>query len=156
MCLRSRDSIRRACASGIYSDTGPDRRVSSRAGGYSSRLLPLIEWEPTEDGNVRVLNDTSDYYRYFDATPHAEFLYSCVKRTIEEDLPRETDYLRRYDEFRRSVEGIVDMPANTNDLLFQFLRQNGGKLSKRACEKEFAKLNESEVARIEEVYKRVF
>ena len=61
---------------------------------YSRRLLPLIQWEPTADGNVKVLNDTADYYRFFDATPHAEFLYSRVKKTIEEDLPRETDFLR--------------------------------------------------------------
>ncbi len=43
---------------------------------YSRRLLPLIHWEPTADGNVHVLNDTVDYYRFFDATPHAEFLYA--------------------------------------------------------------------------------
>ena len=56
---------------------------------YSRRLLPLIEWEPTPEFNVRVLNDTGDFYRYFDATPHAEFLYACVQKTIEEDLPAE-------------------------------------------------------------------
>jgi hypothetical protein len=32
---------------------------------YSSALLPLIDWRPTADGNVRVLADTADYYRYF-------------------------------------------------------------------------------------------
>lgn len=63
---------------------------------YSSRLLPLIQWEPTSDGNIRILNDTADFYRYFDATPHAEFLYGCVERTINENLPREADFLRRY------------------------------------------------------------
>ena len=54
---------------------------------YSQRLLPLIKWKPTKDGNVEVLNDTADFYRYFDATPQAEFLYSCVRKTVEEDLP---------------------------------------------------------------------
>ena len=67
---------------------------------YSGRLLPLIEWEPTENFNVRVLNDTGDFYRFFDATPHAEFLYAWVRKTIEEDLPDETNFLRRYDAFR--------------------------------------------------------
>jgi Fic family protein len=46
---------------------------------YSQRLLPLIKWRPTRDGNVEILNDTADFYRYFDATPQAEFLYSCIK-----------------------------------------------------------------------------
>ena len=57
---------------------------------YSKRLLPVIDWEPTRDGNVHVKNDTADFYGFFDETPHAEFLYACVKKTIEEDVPRET------------------------------------------------------------------
>ena len=40
---------------------------------YSSRLLPCVQWEATQKGNVKVLNDTGDFYRFFDATPHAEF-----------------------------------------------------------------------------------
>ncbi len=55
---------------------------------YSTRVLPLIQWEPTTKGNVHVLNDTADAYRFFDATPHAEFLYECVERTIETHLLR--------------------------------------------------------------------
>jgi len=123
---------------------------------YSRRLLHLIQWEPTADGNVKVLNDTADYYRFFDATPHAEFLYSCVKKTIEEDLPRETDFLHRYDQFRARIEEIIDMPARTSDLLFQFLRQNGGKLSKRARENEFAKMTDPEVTTAEQAYATAF
>ncbi|MEX2528895.1 MAG: Fic family protein [Gemmatimonadota bacterium] len=120
---------------------------------YSERLLPLVRWEPTENFNVRVLNDTQDFYRFFDATPHAEFLYACVRRTIEHDLPYETDFLRRYDEFRRGVATMIDMPAGTIDLLFRFLRQNDGTLSNRAREKEFAALTDEETRRIETIYK---
>ena len=87
-----------------------------------------------------MLNDTADFYRYFDATPQAEFLYGCVRKTVEEDLPEETDYLQRYDAFKARVEAIIDMPDRTIDLLFRMLRQNKGRLSKRAREKEFAKL----------------
>src|ERR1700730_11860855 len=121
-----------------------------------ARLLPLIEWEPTDKGNVRVLNDTGDYYRFFDATPHAEFLYECVERTIEVDLPAETSFLKGYDSFRRQVEDLVDMPDNTVDLLFRFLRQNDGRLSRRAREREFAELTEDEVAKIDAAYAKAF
>ena len=31
-------------------------------------LMPFIEWQPTPDRNVEVLNDTADLYRYFDCT----------------------------------------------------------------------------------------
>jgi Fic/DOC family protein len=124
--------------------------------GYSRRLLPAIEWEPTADGNVNVRNDTADFYRFFDATPHAEFLYACVQKTIEVDLPQETTFLRRYDAFRARVEAIIDMPDNTVDLLFRFIRQNGGKLSKRAREREFVRLTDAEVTSAEAAYETIF
>ena len=54
---------------------------------HSIPLLSAIEWEPTEKGNVKILNDTCDFYRYFDATQYAEFLYSCIHRAIKSDIP---------------------------------------------------------------------
>lgn len=123
---------------------------------YSKRLLPHVQWEPTESYNVRVLNDTADFYRYFDATPHAEFLYACVQQTIEHDIPQETDFLRRYDEFRLRIEGMIEMPASKIDLLFRYLKQNEGVLSKRAREQEFAALTGTEAARIEAIYRDAF
>lgn len=123
---------------------------------YSQRLLPVVDWRPTPVFNVEVLNDTSDFYRYFDATPHAEFLYGCVQKTVEVDLPAETTFLRAYDAFRTSVEAIVDMPEPTLDLLFRFLRQHDGTLSGRARHKEFAALRDDEVARVEAIYAASF
>jgi hypothetical protein len=90
------------------------------------------------------------------STLHAEFLYECVERTIEVDLPAETGFLKGYDSFRRQVEDIVDMPDTTVDLLFRFLRQNDGRLSRRAREREFAELTEDEVAKIEATYAKSF
>lgn len=123
---------------------------------YSARVLPLIEWRPTADGNIEVLNETADYYRYFDATPQAEFLYACVRKTVEEDLPQETDYLHRFDAFKAHVEAIVDMPDRTVDLLFRMLRQNQGRLSQRAREREFARLTSREAEQIEEAFRAAF
>jgi hypothetical protein len=123
---------------------------------YSQRLLPLIEWEPTESFNVRVLNDTGDFYRFFDATPQAEFLYACVQQTIEHDLPSETAFLRRYDQFRRQIDALIDLPDNIIDLLFRFLHQNDGRLSNRAREREFKQLTEKEAEHIEAIYRDTF
>jgi hypothetical protein len=123
---------------------------------YSGRLLPLITWEPTDSFNIRVLNDTGDFYRFFDATPQAEFLYACVQKTIEEDLPHETDFLRRYDEFRGEIEAFLDMPERTVDMLFRFLHQNEGRLSRRAREKEFNALTDTETKQIEAIYGTIF
>lgn len=123
---------------------------------YSGRLLPQVKWEPTAKGNVKVLNDTGDFYRFFDATPHAEFLYGCVRQTIEQDLPNEAKYLQTFDTFRAGVENMIDMPERTLHNLFGFLKQNGGRLSKRARESEFSALTADEVARIEELYRAAF
>jgi hypothetical protein len=123
---------------------------------YSSRLLPLVQWESTERGNVKVLNDTADFYRFFDATPHAEFLYACVRKTIDEDLPDETSFLKNFDQFRAGIENMIDMPQRTLNNLFGFLRQNNGQLSKRAQENEFAELTAEEIRQIEELYRASF
>ncbi len=122
---------------------------------YSRRLLPLVRWQSTDRGNVAVLNDTADFYRYFDATPHAEFLFECVARTIDVDLPAETAFLRIYDAFKIEVQQMIDMPDRLLDLLFRFLRQNEGRLSKRARDKEFSALSDAEAARIETIYAEI-
>jgi hypothetical protein len=37
---------------------------------------------------LRPQNGAADFHRFFDATPLAEFLYACVARTIDVDLPK--------------------------------------------------------------------
>lgn len=123
--------------------------------GYSSRLLPFIDWEPTAHNNVHVINETDTFYRFFDATPHGEFLYSCVERTISIDLLEEAQFLQRYDRFKEEVAEIVEMPSVTIDLLFRFLKQNGGKLSRRARDREFKELTDEEAVSLEEIYFRL-
>ena len=48
------------------------------------------------------------------------------------------------------------MPDGTLDLLFRFLRQNKGVLSKRARERKFAALTDDEVTEIEASYHGAF
>jgi Fic family protein len=123
---------------------------------YSHSLLDFIEWEKTKSNNVEILNDTIDFYRYFDATKQAEFLYDCVNDTIENVIPQEVDYLQKYDEMKSYLDDIFQMPDKTVALLIRFLDQNNGKLSKRALEKEFSVLTEEEVKEIEEHYQSYF
>jgi hypothetical protein len=42
---------------------------------YSHPILNFIDWKPSKNNNVEIFNDTIDYYRYFDATTQAEFLF---------------------------------------------------------------------------------
>ena len=123
---------------------------------YSISLLDFIEWEETKDYNVEVTNETIDFYRYFDATKQVEFLYDCVIETIEHIIPKEVDYLTKYDTFKKDIEDEYEMPDKLIALLNLFLEQNNGKLSKRARAKEFELLSDEEVQRIEETYREIF
>jgi Fic family protein len=123
---------------------------------YSEPLLDFIEWEKTKNNNVAVLNETIDYYRYFDATRQAEFLYDCVNETIERLIPEEVAYLQKYDEMKRYLDDVFQMPDSMVAMLMRFLEQNDGKLSKRARENEFIMLTEDEVKDIEYRFKNLF
>ncbi len=123
---------------------------------YSHPRLELINWRPTEKGNVEVLNDTINLYRFFDATQQAEFLYQCIKETVEKTLPEEVDYLKKYDEMKHFVKNYIDMPDRLIDLLIRFLYQENGTLSKRAKRKEFSSLTEEEIKILERKYADVF
>ncbi len=124
--------------------------------GHSGPLMPCINWRPTADRNVEVFNDTADLYRYFDCTAEAEFLYACVARTVEHDLPEEIDHLRRHDKAQRRIMEAVEMPDRLARDLIMFLRQNDGKLPKRRREREFVALSDDEVAHIEAICEEVF
>jgi Fic family protein len=122
----------------------------------SRPLLDFIKWKPTPKHNVEVLNETADYYRYFDATKLAEFLYECVQDTIDNIIPAEVRYLQKYDEMKRYIDDQYEMPDQMVALLVRFLEQNDGKLSKRAKTSEFKELSDDEVIVIENKYTEIF
>ena len=140
--------------SSVMLDQIDDYRRTLQA--HSMPLMDFIKWRPTADHNVEVQNDTADLYRYFDCTEQAEFLYACVQRTVEHDLPREIDYLRRHDEAMARITEMIDMPDRLAQNLILFIRQNNGKLSKRKREKEFSDLTDEEVQALENIVLLVF
>jgi hypothetical protein len=133
--------------SSVMLDRMDDYRTTLQA--HSGPLMPYIEWRATPERNVEVLNQTADLYRYFDCTEQAEFLYACVRRTVEQDLPREIDYLLRNDDAIRRIMDAVEMPDRVAENLVMFIRQNNGTLSKKRREGDFKNLRDDEVALIE-------
>lgn len=122
---------------------------------YSIPLLDFIQWKKTKDNNIEVLNETIDYYRYWDATPFAEFLFDCVNYTIEKIIPEEVDYLQKYDEMKSWLDENFEMPDKMVALLIRFLEQNNGFLSERARKKEFSALNGEEIKQIEKKFREI-
>jgi hypothetical protein len=129
-----------------------DYRETLRA--HSGPLMNFIDWRPTPERNVEVINDTADLYRYFDCTETAEFLYSYVERTVEHDLSREIE--RRHDEAMHRIMDTVEMADRLAEDLVMFMRQNQGNLGKKRRENEFAKLTDDEIASIEAIVREAF
>ena len=77
-------------------------------------------------------------------------------RTVEQDLPREIDYLRRHDEAIRRIMDAVEMPDRLAENLVMFIRQNNGTLSEKRREGEFKKLRDDEVSLIEGIVRDAF
>ncbi len=116
---------------------------------HSGPLMRFISWRALPDGNVEVTNDTSDLYRYYDCTDETEFLYDCILQTIEFDLPREIDYLKRHDDLVRRIINAFEFPGRTAEDIIMLIRRNGGVFPKERRKKEFARLTETEVPTLE-------
>ena len=59
---------------------------------------------------------------YFDAAKQAEFLYECVNDTIDNVIPKEVEYLQKYDEMKRYLDDDFKMPTRTQ--LYSFVSWN--------------------------------
>ncbi len=121
---------------------------------HTKPLMSMIEWKETQNGNVEILNETIDLYRFFNATESCEFIYEAVKKVIKETLPSELNYLNAFDRASLAINNIVAMPNNMVKMLITFMVQNGGKLSKRKREKYFELLSDDEIGLIEKIIRR--
>lgn len=121
---------------------------------YSTSTLPSIDWEPSMDENVRVLNDTAYLYRYFDATRQAEYLVDRIERTIRFSLPAELAYLHRFDDAKRRLASIIDMPDRLASLFIQFCIQNDGRLSSGKREDYFPEVSDDEIGKMEDAVRQ--
>jgi hypothetical protein len=97
---------------------------------------------------LTVHNETAELYRFWDATPFAEYLYGCVAAAIRQDLREEIGFLRMFDEAVQQTMNIVDMPDRRASLLVRLIVQNNGWLSGNKRE-QFAELSDKEVRAIE-------
>ena len=55
------------------------------------------------------------YFRYFDVTEQASFLFDALERTVEEDLPAEIAFLLGFDRARRELNSLADWPSRAGN-----------------------------------------
>ncbi len=120
---------------------------------FSRPLAAFIEWHWGQKEEIVVENDTSDLYRYFDATRFAEYLYDRVTDTVRRDLQEELSFVARYDRALRETRAVLEMPDKKASLFVRLVLENNGKLSK-AKRALFAELSDDEVADLEGAVQR--
>jgi len=96
------------------------------------------------------------YFRFFDATEQASFLYWALERTIEHDLEEEITFLLGFDAARARLTRLVDWPAHSLDLFVHLVHQNGGTLSKTKRQSHFSWMTDDEARRFETVVAEAF
>jgi Fic/DOC family len=122
---------------------------------FSRQVLKLTSYEPTVPTAPATGNDAV-YFRYFDATEQACFLYDALERTVEHDLDEEISFLLGFDRARAALSTIADWPAHSLETFIRVVRQNGGRLSINKRKAHFDWMTEEEIARFERIVERAF
>jgi len=117
---------------------------------FSRPLMALVEYSLDKGGRMTVQNDTARWYSYVDMTPQAEALFRFIQQTIDTELVEQLVFLANYDETKRAIQEIVDMPDREIDLFIRYCLQNNGRLSARKRASHFDSLSEDEIARMEQ------
>jgi len=120
---------------------------------FSKPLLQLIDYRLDEMGQMTVYSDSACWYQYIDMTSQAEALSAFVTQTIEEELVQELTFLANYDNTKKTIQDIIDMPDRLIDLFVQFCLQNNGSLSTRKRSDHFDFLTDEELVAMEQAVK---
>lgn len=124
---------------------------------YSKPLMQRVRYDKGEDGSITITNprEVEGYFRYPDLTDHCIYLLETIHATLEQDMPDELTFLQRYDEAKKELQRIVDMPDRDINLMLVFLHQNKGIFPSRRRDR-FAKLTDEEITRMQKAYRRIY
>jgi hypothetical protein len=124
---------------------------------YSKALMQRVRYQREEDATISITNleQIEGYYRYPDLTEQCVYLLETIHATLAEDMPEELLFIQRYDEAKKELQNIVDMPDQDINMMLTFLHQNKGVFPKRRRER-FSKLTDEEIAQMQSAYQTVF
>lgn len=124
---------------------------------YSKPLMQRVRYDKALQEEVVISNEREmeGYFRYPDLTDQCIYLVRTLLATIEEDMPGELLFIHCYDEAKKAVQHIVDMPDKKINQMLLFLHQNKGTFPKRRRE-HFRELTDAEIERMQRAYRQVF
>ena len=117
---------------------------------FSKHVRQHTEYSPDVPDTPATGNDAV-YFRYFDATEQAEFLYRVLERTVEEDLQQEINFLLGFDRACQQLNQLLDWPNHSLELFVRVVHQNNDALSKTKQQSHFSWMTESEVSEAEAI-----
>ena len=122
---------------------------------FSKTVRERTVYNPDLPRKSAVGNDAI-YFRYFDATEQAEFLYQALERTVEEDLQKEIEFLLGFDIACMKLNQQLDWPGHEMELFVQVVHQNSGNLSKAKRKSHFAWMKPEEISDAETIVREAF
>lgn len=122
---------------------------------FSKPLVARTEYNP-DTPNVPATGNDATFFKYFDATEQASFLYKSLENTVENDLQNEIAFLIGFDKARSQLNGLFDWPPHSLDLFIRLVHQNNYELSKTKKQSHFEWLSDDEVAVFKNLIKEAF
>jgi len=125
--------------------------------GYFKPLMQRIRFAKKDNGEIEVTNsdEIEGYFRYPDLTDQCIYLAETIHVTLAEDMPNELIFIQRYDEVKKAIQHIVDMPDAVINRMILFLHQNKGIFPNRRRE-QFAMLTDDEINKMQAVFRVIF
>jgi len=114
-------------------------------------VLPLIDFIAHDNTSIQVLNETVDFYRYFDATRMVEYLFGCIDITIDCELKVELETVSAFAHARKAIDAAFDLPEKQKNLFLKLCWQGKGKLSKAKRRSHFAIFDDAELDAMEQL-----
>jgi len=115
---------------------------------FSRPLKQHTQYSP-DTPEIPAIGNDAVYFRYFDATEQAGFLYKALERTVEVDLQQEIDFLLGFDRACKALNTMLDWPEHSLELFVRVVHQNGGTLSKGKRKSHFEWMTDSEIEQAE-------
>ena len=122
---------------------------------FSRPVNALTTYDP-ELPQQQARGNDARYFKFFDATEQASFLFSAIGRTVEHDLDEEISFLLGFDRAKKLLNEMLDWPGQTLDTFIQVVHQNGGRLSINKRKAHFDWMSDDEVRRAEQMVAESF
>ena len=122
---------------------------------FSRPVRQRTEYSPDALDTPATGNDAV-YFRYFDATEQAEFLYRALERAVEDDLQHEISFLLGFYRACQQLNQLLDCPNHSLELFVRVVHQNNGTLSKTKKQSHFNWMTEAELSQAEVIVAQAF